>query len=69
MNLVKFKKPKTKNDIARLPFVDKIVNEGEDGYWVYLKEGYRSTRMECSTIHEPTIAECIEAINDGIERL
>lgn len=31
--------------------------EGNDGYWVYLKKGWHFKNMECHTAHEYTLKE------------
>ena len=36
------------------------VHEGPWSIWIYLKNGYISTLMDCGTIHEPTAKKAIE---------
>ena len=36
------------------------VHEGPWSIWIYLRPGYRSTLMDCGTIHEPTAKKAIE---------
>ena len=66
---IKFKRPKSKREIIALPFVDEMFNEGEDGWWIHLKEGYRSMKMECGLIHEDTVSECINSLMEGVEKI
>ncbi len=35
------------------------VSHDEDGYWVILRAGWTSTNMECQTIHENTVEDCL----------
>lgn len=65
-------KARTLADIKRHPMVESTHTEF-DGYreddraarWVYLKPGYLSPDMECGTIHEGTIKECCELLNNA----
>lgn len=34
----------------------------EDGYWVYLRDGFISSETECSTIHEWTTKDLLNAL-------
>jgi len=38
-----------------------------NGFWVYLQDGWINEDMECGTIHEDTVGQCI-AMFDGIRR-
>lgn len=66
------KKARTVADIRNHPFVESTHTE-DDGYredgkparWVYLKPGYISPDMECGTIHEGTVAECCDMLNNS----
>lgn len=40
----------------------------DDGIWIYLKAGFKSTHMECGTIHEETYKKCYEVLKVGIEK-
>ena len=40
-----------------------------DGIWVYLKEGFINTRLECGTIHEHTVAECCNQLNNEVTEI
>jgi len=40
-----------------------------DGIWVYLKEGFINTHLECGTIHEHTVAECCDQLNNTTHRV
>ena len=50
------------------PAVEEISDERcwGDGCWVYLKPGFRSTYMECRTIHEDNWTQCWKAMQKGI---
>ena len=62
------KKARTYNDILNDPRVDSVSDERGygDGIWVYLKQGYINQRLECGTIHEHTIAECCQQLNEEV---
>ena len=62
------KKARTYNDILNDPRVDSVSDERGygDGIWVYLKKGYINQRLECGTIHEHTIAECCQQLNEEV---
>lgn len=36
-----------------------------EGFWIYLK-GFINPVLECHTIHEPTISECIKQLRAAI---
>jgi len=56
---------RTRKDIQNHLAVELIVEyEGEEGWWVYLKEGWVSPETGCGTIHEHTIADLIPYINN-----
>jgi heat shock protein HspQ len=59
---------KTLAQIKKLPFVDELINEGEDGYWLYLKETYISEDTQCRTIHEHTVRELNEKL-EGVKSI
>jgi|TARA_R100000030_G_scaffold83127_1_gene66057 hypothetical protein len=62
----KFKKVKTWKDILKDPRVDYAFHDS-DGYWVDLHgEYYNCFNPDCRTIHEDTIAECAEHMNEGV---
>lgn len=63
--------PKT---IASLPqkYLDAISSTSDerkcgDGFWIYLKDGYISN-LECGTIHEWTIADCIAELKAAVHQ-
>lgn len=66
------KKARTMRDLETDPRVSFISDErgicphGGDGIWVYLKEGYTNTHLECGTIHEYTIADCCQQLNENV---
>ena len=46
---------------ACLKYADKIEevgNEGDDGYWVYIKPGFWNPSFEVMCIHEHTVKDC-----------
>jgi hypothetical protein len=44
--------------------IDSISDERNsgDGYWIYLKEPFFNTHLECATIHEHNLNDCIEQL-------
>lgn len=65
---MKFKKARTYNDLTLDPRVDSISDERGygDGVWVYLKQGYVNIRLDSTFIHEWTIADCCEQLNEEV---
>ena len=41
--------------------IDEVLKD-QDGYWVYLKDGYYSPTLDCGTIHEDTIKDVLKEI-------
>lgn len=39
--------------------IDEVGNEGVEGYWIQLKPGWYNPHLECATIHEWTIRDCL----------
>ena len=66
--MMKFKKVRTLRDLRNDPRVQSVSDERGigDGIWVYLKEGFTNERLECSTIHEYTVAECCGQLNEEV---
>lgn len=68
-----FKKVRTFKDIQNDPRVDEFYKEYDTpfsnrySYWCYLEYGWRSSSSECHTIHERTIKEICDEINNGLE--
>lgn len=56
---------------AAIDFVTDERNNG-DGWWIYLKEPFFNTALECRTIHEGTLSQCISqlksCVNDPITK-
>lgn len=70
------KKARTLADIRNHPFVESTHTEWDGcftdaldrerpGRWVYLKPGYICPSMECGTIHEASIRDCCEMLNES----
>ena len=56
--------PKTLLDACR-KHASKIVeigNEGEDGYWIYLRDGWWNAEASAAVIHEYTVRQCIDSL-------
>lgn len=64
--ILQYKTVRTKKDIADCPYVDEVFYEGENGWWIHLKQGYKSCRMESGLIHEHTMKDLCDAFNEGI---
>lgn len=47
--------------LAAISEVSDERNNG-DGWWIYLKEPYFNTVLECRIIHEQTLSDCIEQL-------
>jgi hypothetical protein len=62
------KKARTYNDILKDPRVDSVSDERGygDGVWVYLKQGYINICLDSTFIHEHTIAECCQQLNEEV---
>jgi hypothetical protein len=69
------KKARTLQDIIDHPMVESTHTEWDgcfedawgrecQGRWVYLHTGYISPSTECSTIHERSVKNCCEDLND-----
>ena len=49
--------------------IEEVFYEGkENGYWIYLKDGYIHEEMECGTIHEYTQKDLLNTLR-GIIKL
>ena len=58
---------------ACLKFQDRVREVGAetatgDGYWIYLKDGWISSRTECSTVHEWTIEDAINDLKNSLKK-
>ena len=49
------KRPRTLSQLKAHPWVMDIDEEVNNGYWLYLKEGYWSPEMETTSLHEMTV--------------
>ena len=45
--------------------IDDIYTD-DDGAWICLKEGFKSTSMNCGTIHEDSFKKCYQVLKEGI---
>jgi hypothetical protein len=63
-----YKKATTYAHLTLDPRVDWVSDERgtEEGIWVYLKEGFINTHLESGTIHEHTVAECCDQLNNEV---
>lgn len=50
--------------IRKDPRVDEVIDEGDDGIWIYLKNGYYNHESGTKCIHEHTIQKCIEEMSN-----
>lgn len=62
------KKARTWADIQADPRVDSVSDERDtgDGCWVYLRRPYADRSREMACIHEDTIRECCDILNNDI---
>ena len=53
--------PKTLSEACRrhAEKVAEVGNEGEDGFWIYLSDGWIDDESGCHAIHEYTVRECV----------
>lgn len=65
MKQQKFKKVRTSNDIANDPRVDGISYEGDDGWWVILKDDWVFA-PDTHIIHEYSIKDCCDVLNNVV---
>ena len=42
--------------------IESFEYEGNDGWWIYLKNGYINPHMECGIIHEATLKDVSEQL-------
>lgn len=55
--------------LERADAIESIHTETDDGqksYWLYLREGFINTYLECGTIHETTAREAVRQIRNCI---
>lgn len=65
----KFKKVTSFNGALNDHRVDSIscdYSTGEKSYWIFLKGGYVCVSMECHTIRESTIRQCLDMLNNDV---
>jgi hypothetical protein len=70
METTKFKKLRTLADIKNDPRVDSIHHEDEgfesdSSWWCYLKSGWQAYGNQQHTIHEETIKQIIDVLEDA----
>jgi hypothetical protein len=69
-SMTKFKKIKTLKETVNDPRVDSISDErngwSNDGIWIYLKPPYYNPVTETSSIHEWSVKECLDILNNDI---
>jgi hypothetical protein len=61
-----FKKCRTRKDIENDPRVEFVSYEDTDGIWIYLKHPYFNTFCGVTIIHEWTIKDCLEQLNEYV---
>lgn len=62
------KKVRTWAQIQADPRVQSVSDEsGDNGYWVYLHRPYVDPYREMTCIHEDTIRECCDILNNDIK--
>ncbi len=46
--------------------IDEVLDERDqdNGWWIYLKTGWRCTHMETHCIHEDTLKQCADLLED-----
>jgi hypothetical protein len=68
--MTKFKKIRTLKEALSDPRVDLISDErngwSNDGIWIYLKMPYYNTLSETSCIHEWSVKDCLDILNNNI---
>jgi hypothetical protein len=66
-----YKKATTYTHLSLDSRVDWISDErgSGDGVWVYLKDGYRNAVLDSGLIHEHTIEECCDQLNNDTYKL
>tara|TARA_B100000686_G_C16618943_1_gene878089 strand:- start:7 stop:306 length:300 start_codon:yes stop_codon:yes gene_type:complete len=57
--------PRTAKEIAQDPRVEDMHKE-DGSWWIYLKDGFVCSDMECGTIHEDTISEVCQRMKEII---
>jgi len=66
----KIKKVYTLKEAKAHPIIDDIFFEvgnmeyGKKDWWIYLKEGYICSGMECGTIHEQNLGDVLRRFNN-----
>ena len=69
-NILEFKRPRTIKDIEALWFVDYTEKDNDPyapSWWIHLKKGFRLKTDETICIHEETLKEAIERLDDVYE--
>jgi hypothetical protein len=44
--------------------IREVGHEGEDGYWIYLRDGFWNPLDEVVAIHEYTVSDCLRMIRN-----
>lgn len=55
---------KTIDKIKRHKAVEQLCNEGDDGWWCYLKEGFIDGESLCNAVHEHTLTAVLRKLGD-----
>jgi hypothetical protein len=42
--------------------ISEVSNEGEDGYWIYCRDGWWNAEGSVTAIHERTVKDCISML-------
>ncbi len=42
--------------------IEQVGNEGEDGYWIYMRAGWWNREAGTAAIHEHSVRDCITAL-------
>ena len=56
-------KPRTLAQLRQHPWVQGIDEEQDNGYWLYLSEGYWSPEMETTSLHEMTVRDLCDVFS------
>lgn len=63
--------PKTVNNLSAkyLAAIEDLSDErnNDDGWWIYLKEPFFNTVLECRTIHEQKLSSCISQLKVAVD--
>ena len=64
-----YKKARTYTHLALDSRVESVSDErgSGDGIWVYLRGGYVNLTLDSGYIHEHTVAECCDQLNNDVK--